>query len=75
MIDVKYSLVVQATDDSSRSTHRNSRDSVAWVTLSRTACIRRARWGMREHVELLLQCGLPVPSENDNPTVIVHNRQ
>ncbi len=32
-----------------------------------------AKWGMREHVELLKQQGLPVPAKNPDPRITIQN--
>ena len=36
-------------------------------------CVYKAKWGMKEHVELLKEQGLPVPPIVKNPKIIVQN--
>jgi len=36
-------------------------------------CLYEARWGMKEHVALLREQGLPVPDQNPDPRIIVQN--
>jgi len=36
-------------------------------------CLYKAKWGMREHVALLKEQGLPVPDESADPKIIVQN--
>jgi len=36
-------------------------------------CLYKAKWGMKEHVELLKQQRLPVPLPNPNPRVTIQN--
>jgi predicted RNase H-like HicB family nuclease len=38
-------------------------------------CLYQARWGMKEHVELLTEKGLPVPPKNPDPVVTIRNEQ
>lgn len=38
-------------------------------------CFFKAKLGMKEHVELLKQEGLPVPTENSDPKIIVQNEK
>ena len=76
MIDLKYSLVVEATDDPTFfAFYSPELEGFTGVGHSLEDCVYQARWGMREHVELLQQRGLPVPPENTNPTVMVRNQQ
>jgi hypothetical protein len=36
-------------------------------------CIYRAKWGMREHVEVILDKGLSAPPANADPTITIRN--
>ncbi len=38
-------------------------------------CLYQARWGMKEHVELLAEQGLPIPPRNSDPIVTIRNEQ
>jgi hypothetical protein len=38
-------------------------------------CLYRAKWGMKEHVDLLRERQLPVPPINPAPTVVIQNEQ
>ena len=76
MIDLKYSLVIEATEDPTFFGFFSSDlQGFTGVGHSIEDCLYQARWGMEEHVQLLRQQGLPVPPENPNPTVIVRNQQ
>ena len=76
MIDLKYSLVVEATEDPTFFGFFSSDlQGFTGVGHSIEDCLYQARWGMEEHLQLLRQQGLPVPPENPNPTVIVRNQQ
>src|SRR5258708_17175304 len=75
MIDLKYSLIVEATADPTFfAFYSPELEGFTGVGHSLEDCVYQARWGMREHVELLWQRGLPVPPENANPTVVVRNQ-
>jgi predicted RNase H-like HicB family nuclease len=36
-------------------------------------CLYQAKWGMREHVALLAEQGLPVPPQNADPKITIQN--
>ena len=75
MIDLKYSLVVEATEDPTFFGFFSSDlDGFTGVGHSIEDCLYQARWGMDEHIQLLIDRGLPVPPQNANPTVIVRNQ-
>ena len=38
-------------------------------------CIYKAKWGMKGHIALLEQQGLPVPSFNPHPKIIIQNEE
>ena len=76
MIDLKYSLVVEATEDPTFfGFFSPDLDGFTGVGHSIEDCLYQARWGMDEHIRLLKDQGLPVPPVNANPTVIVRNHQ
>ncbi len=76
MIDLKYSLIIEATEDPSFfSFYSPDLEGFSGVGHSVEACIYKARWGMQEHVALLKERGLPVPKPNTNPTITVRNEK
>ena len=38
-------------------------------------CLFKAKWGMKEHVELLKEQGLPVPPTNPAPRIVIQNER
>ena len=36
-------------------------------------CLDQARWGMKEHLELLAEKKLPIPPPGEDPTVLIRN--
>ena len=76
MIDLPYSLVVEATNDPSFfGFYSPELEGFTGVGHSVEDCLYQARWGMQEHVSLLVQKNLPVPPTNSNPTVTIRNEQ
>jgi predicted RNase H-like HicB family nuclease len=76
MIDLPYSLVVEATEDPSFFGFFSPElEGFTGVGHSVEDCLYKARWGMREHVELLREQGLPVPPPNPDPTVVIQNER
>jgi len=76
MIDLKYSLVIEATDDPSFfSFYSPDLEGFTGVGHSVEDCIYKAKWGMEEHIVLLKERGLTVPKRNANPTITVQNER
>ncbi len=74
MLDLKYSLVIEATSDANFfGFYSPTLEGFTGVGHSIEDCIYKARWGMKEHVELLRDKGLPVPSPEPNPSVLIKN--
>ena len=76
MIDLKYSLVIEATEDPNYfGFYSPELEGFSGVGHSVEDCLYKAKWGMDEHVDVLREQGLPVPRPNPNPTVVVQNEQ
>lgn len=76
MIDLKYSLVIEATADPVFfGFYSPELEGFSGVGHSIEDCIYKARSGMEEHVALLCEQNLPVPEQSLNPTVIVQNEK
>jgi predicted RNase H-like HicB family nuclease len=74
MIDLPYSLVIEATKDSDFfGFYSPELQGFTGVGHSVEDCLYRARWGMKDHIALLAQKSLPVPPANPNPTVTIRN--
>ena len=74
MLELRYSLVIEATKDSSFfGFHSPDLEGFTGVGHSIEDCIYQAKWGMVEHVDILRERGLPVPHESANPTIIIQN--
>jgi predicted RNase H-like HicB family nuclease len=76
MIDLKYSLVIEATSDPSFfGFYSPDLEGFTGVGHSIEDCLYKARWGIEEHVALLREANLPVPEPNPDPTVVIHNER
>jgi predicted RNase H-like HicB family nuclease len=76
MIDLRYSLVIEATDDPNFfGFYSPDLEGFTGIGHSVEDCLYKAKWGQEEHVVLLKQQGLPVPKENPNPKVIIQNEE
>ena len=76
MIELPYSLVIEATEDPEFfGFYSSDLEGFTGVGHSVEDCLYKARWGMKEHVALLRQQGLPVPRQNPNPTVVIQNER
>jgi predicted RNase H-like HicB family nuclease len=75
LIDLKYSLVIEATNDPSFfGFYSPDLEGFTGIGHSVEDCLYKARWGMEEHVALLKEQGLPVPKENPNPRIVIQNQ-
>ena len=74
MIDLPYSLTIEATEDPTFfSFYSTELEGFTGIGNSVEDCLYKARSGMREHIELLRESGLPVPPINPNPRVLIEN--
>ena len=74
MIDLKYSLVIEATSDAKFFCFY-SPDLEGFTGAGRSVddCLCRAKEGMDDFVEFLREEGLPIPRQNPAPQVLVQN--
>jgi len=74
MVDLKYSLVVEATGDPNFfGFYSPELEGFSGIGHSIEDCLYKAKWGMKEHIQLLKERRLPVPKENPNPTITIRN--
>lgn len=74
MIDLKYSLVVEATQDPTFfGFYSPELKGFSGIGHSIEDCLYKAKWGMEEHIQLLKERGLPLPKENPSPTITIRN--
>jgi len=76
VVNLKYSLVIEATADPNFfGFYSPDLEGFTGVGHSIEDCLYKARWGMDEHMSLLKKQGLPVPKPNPNPTILIQNEQ
>ncbi|MFH1743172.1 MAG: type II toxin-antitoxin system HicB family antitoxin [bacterium] len=74
MIELPYSLVIEATQEPDYFGFY-SPDLEGFTGIGRSVedCLYKAKWGMKEHIELLKEQALPVPQPNPDPRITIRN--
>jgi predicted RNase H-like HicB family nuclease len=76
MIDLRYSLVIEATEDPNFfGFYAPDLEGFSGVGHSIEDCIYKAKWGMIEHLEVMKEMKLPLPVPNPDPTIIIKNEK
>ena len=76
MIDLTYSLVIEATEEPDYfGFYSPDLEGFSGIGHSIEDCVYKAKWGMPEHVRLLKEQGLPVPPPNTDPQITIKNEQ
>jgi predicted RNase H-like HicB family nuclease len=74
MIDLPYSLVIEATNEPDYfGFYSPELEGFSGIGHSVEDCLYKAKWGMKEMVELLAQQNLAIPPTDPNPTVTIRN--
>ncbi len=74
MIDLPYSLVIEATEEADFfGFFSPDLEGFSGVGHSVEDCLYKAKWGMKEHVALLKQQCLPVPPVDPCPRITIQN--
>lgn len=76
MIELPYSLIIEATAEPDYfGFYSPDLEGFSGIGHSIEDCVYRAKWGMKEHVEVLREQGLPIPPVNPDPTITIHNEK
>jgi len=76
MIDLKYSLVIEATQDPNFfGFYSPDLEGFSGVGHSIEDCLYKAKWGMLEHLDMLKEMNLPLPVLTLDPMVIIKNEK
>ena len=76
MIDLPYSLIIEATEEPDFfGFYSIDLEGFSGIGHSVEDCLFKARWGMKEHVELLKEKKLPVPKRKTDPKIIIQNER
>jgi predicted RNase H-like HicB family nuclease len=74
MIELPYSLTIEATEEPDYfGFFSPDLEGFTGIGHSIEDCVYKAKWGMKEHVELLKEQGLPVPPNVKDPKIVVQN--
>ena len=76
MIELQYSLVIEATEEPDYfGFYSPDLEGFTGIGHSIEDCLYKARWGMKEHVKLLIEERMPVPPKNTDPKIIIQNEK
>jgi predicted RNase H-like HicB family nuclease len=76
MIDLPYSLVIEATEEPDFfGFYSPDLEGFSGIGHSVEDCLFKAKWGMKEHVELLREKSLSVPDRNTAPKIVIQNEK
>ena len=76
MIDLKYSLVIEATTDPNFfGFYSPDLEGFTGIGHSIEDCLYKAKWGMEEHLELLKEQSLSIPKKNHAPKIVIQNQE
>jgi len=76
MIDLPYSLVIEATRDPEFfGFYSPELEGFTGVGNSVEDCLYKARWGMTEHVQMLRSRRRPVPKPSADPKITIQNER
>jgi predicted RNase H-like HicB family nuclease len=74
MIDLPYSLIIEATEEPDYfGFFSPDLEGFTGIGHSIEDCVYKAKWGMKEHVALLNERGMPVPPKVKDPKIIIQN--
>ena len=75
MIELEYSLVIEATEEPDFfGFYSPDLEGFTGVGHSVEDCLFKAKWAMREHINLLKENGLPIPPKKE-PKIIIQNER
>ncbi len=76
MINLPYSLIIEATEEPDYfGFYSPDLEGFSGIGHSVEDCIYKARWGMKEHIALLEEQDLPVPTKNPDPKITIQNEK
>jgi predicted RNase H-like HicB family nuclease len=76
MIELPYSLVIEATQEPDYfGFYSPDLEGFSGIGHSIEDCLYKAKWGMKEHIDLLKERGLPTPPVNPDPEIIIQNER
>jgi len=74
MIDLPYSLIIEVTEDPNYfGFYSPDLGGFTGIGFSIEDCLKKAKIGMEEQLEVLKENKLPIPSRPKNPTILIQN--
>jgi len=74
MIDLEYSIVIEATEDPTFfGFYAPDIPGFTGIGHSIEDCIYQAKWALKEHMSILEKQGLPLPQKSEHPTILIQN--
>ncbi len=74
MIELPYSLVIEASQEPNYfGLYSPDLEGFTGIGHSVEDCLDKAKWGMKEHLELLEEQNLPIPRPNSDPKVTIQD--
>jgi predicted RNase H-like HicB family nuclease len=74
MIELEYSLIIEATEEPDYfGFYSTDLDGFSGIGHSIEDCIYKAKWGMKEHIKLLKEKNLPIPTKSRTPKIVIQN--
>jgi len=74
MIELEYSLIIEATEEPDYfGFYSTDLEGFSGIGHSIEDCIYKAKWGMKEHIKLLKEQGLPIPTKSEEAKIIIQN--
>lgn len=76
MIDLDYTIIIEPTEEPDfLGFYSPDLDGFSGIGHSIEDSIYQARYGMKEHIELMKNIGLPIPKRSSNPRIIIQNQE
>ncbi|MGH8548331.1 MAG: hypothetical protein ACRERU_06985 [Methylococcales bacterium] len=76
MIDLPYSLVIEATKEPDYfGFYSTELEGFTGIGHSVEDCLYKAKWGMKEQLALLKEQGLAIPPTNPDPKITIQNER
>jgi len=76
MIELPYSLVIEATEEPDYfGFYSPDLEGFSGIGHSIEDCLYKAKWGIKEYLDLLKEQGLPVPPRNPEAKIIIQNEK
>ncbi|MBW2741926.1 MAG: type II toxin-antitoxin system HicB family antitoxin [Deltaproteobacteria bacterium] len=76
MIGLPYSLVIEATEEPDFfGFYSPDLEGFSGIGHSVEDCLYKAKWGIKEHINLLIEQKLPIPIKNPDPKIIIQNEK